>query len=71
LSVEEIKRLNRVYGHDVVNARLGYAKPEIQGMVRDVNIQMRGKYQGRPSSGHGYQFTVIGVAPLGSSGLGN
>jgi len=40
LSVEEIKRLNRIYGHDVVNARLGYIKPEIGGMVRHVNMEI-------------------------------
>jgi hypothetical protein len=40
LSVEEIKKLNRIYGHDVVNARLGYVKPEIGGMVRIVNMEI-------------------------------
>lgn len=34
----EIRRLNRIYGRDVVNARLGYVKPEIGGDVRQVNL---------------------------------
>jgi hypothetical protein len=40
LSVQEIKNLNNRYGRDVVNARLGYVKPQIQGDVRIVNMEM-------------------------------
>lgn len=40
LSVEDIKNLNRVYGRDVVNQRLGYIKPEIGGLVRTVSVEI-------------------------------
>jgi hypothetical protein len=38
--VEGIEKLNRIYGHDAVNARLGYLKSEIGGIVRNVNLEI-------------------------------
>jgi hypothetical protein len=45
MSPDEIRRLNRVYGQDAVNTRLGYVKPVIGGLVRDIRLEFDGKSQ--------------------------